>query len=307
MTAATWYPRQSHHPPYRQRTHHHHIAYDLDKKNSHGADEFHMTVYDLGGETIDVSLLSTTLPLVTPILVARTSTNSTIDFVVQQYKKTGIDVSKDYRTLGKLSRQVEKAKLTHSSQISTKLEIKSFEDGKEFSEIFTRAKFAGPTSRATPTTATRVRSPATPPLRLSMTFSDASYLFNPVDSRAAAAAAATTTHPPPLQTFWNALIRPLEQPPRPSHPFIYLQNERGSPVSNALGTLRSFRTSPSILFSRYQQTSTFTGPTSIATYGDGETHRSLPDFANDWHAPSPRLFTSYTDPSAIAACGDGYN
>ncbi|KAG9027858.1 ATPase with role in protein import into the ER [Tulasnella sp. UAMH 9824] len=53
------YPRRSHHPPYRQRTHHHPIAYDLDKKNSRGADEFHITVeYDLDGETIDVSLLS---------------------------------------------------------------------------------------------------------------------------------------------------------------------------------------------------------------------------------------------------------
>ncbi|KIO19845.1 hypothetical protein M407DRAFT_30501 [Tulasnella calospora MUT 4182] len=38
------------------------------------------------------------------------------------------------------NRQVENAKLT-SSQISTKLEIESFEDGNGFSEIFTRAKF----------------------------------------------------------------------------------------------------------------------------------------------------------------------
>ncbi|KAG8912751.1 ATPase with role in protein import into the ER [Tulasnella sp. 408] len=48
-------------------------------------------------------------------------------------------VSKDYRTLGlgKLNRQVENAKLTYS-QISTKFEIESFEDGNDF---FTRAKF----------------------------------------------------------------------------------------------------------------------------------------------------------------------
>ncbi|KIO20533.1 hypothetical protein M407DRAFT_81481, partial [Tulasnella calospora MUT 4182] len=51
------------------------------------------------------------------------------------------DVSKEYRTLGKLNRQVEKAKLTLSSQIFTKLEIESFEDSNDFSETFTRAKF----------------------------------------------------------------------------------------------------------------------------------------------------------------------
>ncbi|KAG8914181.1 ATPase with role in protein import into the ER [Tulasnella sp. 408] len=49
------------------------------------------------------------LPLLTPILVARTSTKRIIDFTVQQYKKTGIDVSKDYRTPGKRNRQIEKA------------------------------------------------------------------------------------------------------------------------------------------------------------------------------------------------------
>ncbi|KAG8913438.1 hypothetical protein FRC00_002409, partial [Tulasnella sp. 408] len=47
------------------------------------------------------------------------------DLMVQQAKKTGIDVSEDYRT------------------ISTKLEIESFENGNEFSEIFTRPGFEG--------------------------------------------------------------------------------------------------------------------------------------------------------------------
>ncbi|KAG8918306.1 hypothetical protein FRC01_001937, partial [Tulasnella sp. 417] len=37
------------------------------------------------------------------ILVAKPSTNRTIEFMVQQYKKTGIDVSNDNRTLGKLN------------------------------------------------------------------------------------------------------------------------------------------------------------------------------------------------------------
>jgi len=43
--------------------------------------------------------------------------------------------------LGKLKREVEKAKRTLSSQQSTRLEIESFEDGNDFSETLTRAKF----------------------------------------------------------------------------------------------------------------------------------------------------------------------
>ncbi|KIO28664.1 hypothetical protein M407DRAFT_22248 [Tulasnella calospora MUT 4182] len=56
--------------------------------------------------------------------------------MVQQYKRTAIDVSKDCHTIGKLKRQVEKAKLTLFSQISTKLEIESFKDGNDFSKTF---------------------------------------------------------------------------------------------------------------------------------------------------------------------------
>jgi endoplasmic reticulum chaperone BiP len=37
--------------------------------------------------------------------------------------------------------KIEKAKRTLSSQISTRIEIESFYDGKDFSETLTRAKF----------------------------------------------------------------------------------------------------------------------------------------------------------------------
>jgi len=43
--------------------------------------------------------------------------------------------------LSKLKREVEKAKRTLSSQQSTRLEIESFEDGNDFSDTLTRAKF----------------------------------------------------------------------------------------------------------------------------------------------------------------------
>jgi len=43
--------------------------------------------------------------------------------------------------MGKLKREVEKAKRTLSSQMSTKIEIEAFEGGNDFSETLTRAKF----------------------------------------------------------------------------------------------------------------------------------------------------------------------
>lgn len=43
--------------------------------------------------------------------------------------------------MGKLKREVEKAKRKLSSQQSTRIEIESFENGNDFSETLTRAKF----------------------------------------------------------------------------------------------------------------------------------------------------------------------
>ena len=68
--------------------------------------------------------------------------NRVMEYFIKQYKKkTGTDVSKNLRALGKLKREVEKAKRTLSSQQSTCLEIESFENGNDFSETLTRAKF----------------------------------------------------------------------------------------------------------------------------------------------------------------------
>ena len=62
--------------------------------------------------------------------------NRVMDYLVKQYKKkTDIDVSKNNRAMGKLKREVEKAKRTLSSQMSTKIEIEAFEGGNDFSEV----------------------------------------------------------------------------------------------------------------------------------------------------------------------------
>jgi heat shock protein 5 len=65
-----------------------------------------------------------------------------MEYFVKSYKKkTGTDVNGNLRALGKLKREVEKAKRTLSTQQSTRIEIESFENGNDFSETITRAKF----------------------------------------------------------------------------------------------------------------------------------------------------------------------
>lgn len=121
------------------------IAYGLDKKGA----ESRIIVYDLGGGTFDVSLLSIEDGVFEVLATAGDThlggedfDNRVIDYFVKQYKKkTGTDVTPNLRALGKLKREVEKAKRTLSSQQSTRLEIESFENGNDFSETLTRAKF----------------------------------------------------------------------------------------------------------------------------------------------------------------------
>ena len=122
------------------------IAYGLDKKSE---SESKIIVYDLGGGTFDVSLLSIDDGVFEVLSTAGDThlggedfDNRLIEYFVKQYKtKTGTDVSTNLRALGKLKREVEKAKRALSSQQSTRLEIESFEDGNDFSETLTRAKF----------------------------------------------------------------------------------------------------------------------------------------------------------------------
>ncbi|KAG0707143.1 heat shock protein 70 family [Suillus ampliporus] len=121
------------------------IAYGLNKKGG----ESRIIVYDLGGGTFDVSLLSIDDGVFEVLATAGDThlggedfDNRVIDYFVKQYKKkTGTDVTTNLRAMGKLKREVEKAKRTLSSQQSTRVEIESFDDGNDFSETLTRAKF----------------------------------------------------------------------------------------------------------------------------------------------------------------------
>ena len=121
------------------------IAYGLDKTG----DERQVIVYDLGGGTFDVSLLSIDNGVFEVLATAGDTHLGGEDFdhrviqhFVKQYnKKNNVDITKDLKTMGKLKREVEKAKRTLSSQMSTRIEIEAFHNGEDFSETLTRAKF----------------------------------------------------------------------------------------------------------------------------------------------------------------------
>jgi heat shock protein 5 len=121
------------------------IAYGLDKTGK----ESQIIVYDLGGGTFDVSLLSIE-DGVFEVLATAGDTHlggedfdqRVISYFTKMYnKKNDVDITKDLKTMGKLKREVEKAKRTLSSQMSTRIEIEAFHEGKDFSETLTRAKF----------------------------------------------------------------------------------------------------------------------------------------------------------------------
>ncbi|KAJ3400597.1 ATPase with role in protein import into the ER [Chytriomyces hyalinus] len=122
------------------------IAYGLDKKGS----EQNILVYDLGGGTFDVSVL-TIDDGVFEVLATNGDThlggedfdNRLIEHFTKAFikKNKGKDPKKDLKSMGKLKREVEKAKRALSSQMSVKVEIESFFDGVDFAETLTRAKF----------------------------------------------------------------------------------------------------------------------------------------------------------------------
>lgn len=121
------------------------IAYGLDKKEG----EKNILVFDLGGGTFDVSLLTIDNGVFEVVstngdthLGGEDFDQRVVDHFVKLYKKKkGVDLRKDNRAVQKLRREVEKAKRALSSQHQVKLEIESLVDGEDFSETLTRARF----------------------------------------------------------------------------------------------------------------------------------------------------------------------
>eukprot|EP00753_Platysulcus_tardus_P008384 PLAT1594.1.p1 GENE.PLAT1594.1~~PLAT1594.1.p1 ORF type:complete len:673 (-),score=400.95 PLAT1594.1:115-2100(-) len=121
------------------------IAYGLDKKGG----EKNILVYDLGGGTFDVTLLTIDNG-VFEVLSTNGDTHlggedfdqRVMDHFIKIFRrKHGSDLSKNKRSLQKLRREVERVKRALSSSHQARLDIESLFDGIDFSETLTRAKF----------------------------------------------------------------------------------------------------------------------------------------------------------------------
>ena len=121
------------------------IAYGLDKKEG----EKNILVFDLGGGTFDVSLLTIDNGVFEVVstngdthLGGEDFDQRVMEHFIKLYKKKkGKDIRKDNRAVQKLRREVEKAKRALSSAHQTRIEIESLFEGEDFSETLTRAKF----------------------------------------------------------------------------------------------------------------------------------------------------------------------
>jgi len=122
------------------------IAYGMDKKSG----EKTIIVFDLGGGTFDVSLLTIDNGVFEVVSTAGDTHLGGEDFdqrltehFVKIFKKknSGVDIKKDPRALSKLKQEVEKAKRDLSSIHQVKISIEGLIDGIDFSETITRARF----------------------------------------------------------------------------------------------------------------------------------------------------------------------
>merc|ERR1712232_760222 len=108
-----------------------------------------MGVFDLGGGTFDVTLLSIDHGV---FEVLATSGNTHLggedfdhrlmDYFIAQFKrKSGIDISGEKRAVQRLRKQCELAKRTLSTQQSASIDCEALANGEDFSTTISRAKF----------------------------------------------------------------------------------------------------------------------------------------------------------------------
>jgi heat shock protein 5 len=121
------------------------IAYGLDNKGG----EKNILVFDLGGGTFDVSMLTIDNGVFEVIatngdthLGGEDFDRRVMDYMLKLFKKkSGKDASKDKKAVQKLRREVERAKRSLSNSHQQRIEIEAFFDGNDLSETITRAKF----------------------------------------------------------------------------------------------------------------------------------------------------------------------
>lgn len=120
------------------------IAYGLDKQA-----EKNILVYDLGGGTFDVSLLTIDNGVFEVVATSGDTHLGGEDFdqrlmthFAEKFKKThGDDMTKDKKAMQKLRKEVEKAKRALSSTPSVQVRVESIFNGKDLDDSLSRSKF----------------------------------------------------------------------------------------------------------------------------------------------------------------------
>jgi len=125
------------------------IAYGLDKKTSGAVGERNVLIFDLGGGTFDVSLLTIDEGIFEVKATAGDThlggedfDNRLVNHFVQEFKrKNKKDISDNARALRRLRTACERAKRTLSSAAQTSIELDSLYEGIDFYSTITRARF----------------------------------------------------------------------------------------------------------------------------------------------------------------------
>ncbi|EAY13413.1 heat shock cognate protein, putative [Trichomonas vaginalis G3] len=122
------------------------LAYGLDRKNQ---DSVNILVYDLGGGTFDISLLTVEDSFFEVLATSGDTHLGGEDFdirLVEHFadvfqRKTGKNPRNNPRSMAILKRECEHAKRVLTFEHQTQIEIENFYEGLSFSEPLTRARF----------------------------------------------------------------------------------------------------------------------------------------------------------------------
>ncbi|OQR95887.1 heat shock cognate 70 kDa protein [Thraustotheca clavata] len=126
------------------------LAYGLDSNAGNDGKKTNILIFDLGGGTFDVSILS----IENGIFEVKATGGDThlggedfdsnmVDFLVTEFKRKnrGLDPTKSARSMRRLRTACESAKRMLSTTTSASIEVDSLFEGVDFSSAMTRAKF----------------------------------------------------------------------------------------------------------------------------------------------------------------------